>query len=372
MMRPPAEIGIPVEEVETPALILDLDTFERNLKRLADAGRRLGVRLRPHAKTHKCPVIARRQMALGAVGVCCQTVGEAEAMVFGGIDDVLVTNEVVDRVKVNRLVSLAKQARVAVCADDAGNAEALNAAAAAFGARLDVLVEVNVGANRCGVEPGRPALVLAEVIAALPNLNFAGLQAYHGAAQHIRDFAERRSAALSAAEKAGATKALIEGAGLSCERVSGAGTGTYRFEPESGVYDEIQAGSYVFMDADYGRNLDEGGGAVSEFEQSLHILATVVSRPDRDRCIVNAGLKALSVDSGMPVVDGDEGARYVGASDEHGKIEFGESRRGFDPGERVRLVPGHCDPTVNLYDWIVGYRGNHVEALWPVAARGAF
>ncbi|MDP7667399.1 MAG: DSD1 family PLP-dependent enzyme [Rhodospirillales bacterium] len=372
MMRPPAEIGIPLEEVESPALILDLDTFERNLKRLADAGRRLGVRLRPHAKTHKCPVIARRQMALGAVGVCCQTVGEAEAMVFGGIDDVLVTNEVVDRVKVNRLVSLAKQARVAVCADDAGNAEALNAAAAAFGARLDVLVEVNVGANRCGVEPGRPALVLAEAIAALPNLNFAGLQAYHGAAQHIRDFTERRSAALSAAKKAGATKALIEGAGLPCERVTGAGTGTYRFEPESGVYDEIQAGSYVFMDADYGHNLDEGGGAVSEFEQSLHILATVVSRPDRARCIVNAGLKALSVDSGMPVVDGDEGARYVGASDEHGKIEFAESRRGFDPGERVRLVPGHCDPTVNLHDWIVGYRGNHVEALWPVAARGAF
>ncbi|MDP6350073.1 MAG: DSD1 family PLP-dependent enzyme [Chloroflexota bacterium] len=371
-MRPPAEIGIPTDEIETPALILDLDAFERNLARLADSARDLGVRLRPHAKSHKCPVIARRQVALGAVGVCCQTVGEAEAMVMGGIDDVLVTNEVVDRAKVNRLVSLAKQAHVAVCADDAGNAETLNEAAAAFGTRLDVLVEVNVGANRCGVEPGKLALALAEAIAALPNLNFAGLQAYHGGAQHIRDFAERRSAALSAAEKAGATKALIEGAGLSCERITGAGTGTYRFEPESGVYDEIQAGSYIFMDADYGRNLDEGGAAVSDFEHSLHILATVLSRPDPGRCVVNAGLKALSVDSGMPVVDGAEGVLYVGASDEHGKIEFGESNHGFDPGQRVRLVPGHCDPTVNLYDWIVGYRGNRVEALWPVAARGAF
>ncbi len=370
--RPPADVGARLDEVDTPALVLDLDAFERNLARLAEDGGRLGVELRPHAKSHKCPAIARRQIALGAVGVCCQTVGEAEAMVQGGIDDVLVTNQVVDRARIVRLAALAAEARMAVCADHPGNVEALNGAAGAFGVRLDVLVEVNVGADRCGVEPGEPALALARQIEALPNLRFAGLQAYHGAAQHIRGFAERRGAALRGAGKARAARELLEGGGVACGRVTGAGTGTFPFEAESGVYDEIQPGSYVFMDADYGRNLDADGGFVGEFENSLHVLATVVSAPQPGRLVVNAGLKACSVDSGLPIVAGGADVRYVGASDEHGKIELGNAAPRFDVGDRLELVPGHCDPTVNLHDWIVCRRAGRVEAVWPITARGAF
>ena len=370
--RPPAEAGTSLDQVETPALLLDLDAFERNLARLAEEGERLGVKLRPHAKSHKCPAIARRQVALGAVGVCCQTVGEAEAMVHGGVGDVLVSNQVVDQVKIARLVALAAEARVAVCADHPGNLETLNEAASAFGVRLDVLVEVNVGTDRCGVEPGEPSLELARRIEALPGLGFAGLQAYHGKAQHIRDFAERRAAALEGAAKARATRELLEGAGIACERVTGAGTGTFRFDAESGIYDEIQAGSYIFMDADYGRNLNAEGGFVDEFEHSLRVLATVISTPEPGRFVVNAGLKASSVDSGLPVVAGDADIAYVGASDEHGKVALGATNLRFDIGDRLELIPGHCDPTVNLYDWIVCHRSDRVEAVWPITARGAF
>ena len=208
--RPPAEIGMPLDEVDTPALIIDLDAFERNLARLPQRIEGRNVRLRPHAKTHKCPVIALQQMARGAVGVCVQKVGEAEAMVYGGVPDVLVTNEVVGRQKLRRLMALAHVARVGVCADDAGQVEALDAAAAEAGVTMPVYVEVNMGGNRCGVEPGEPALDLARRVADKPHLSFAGLQAYHGSAQHLRGWEERRQAIAQAADKAGLTRDLLE------------------------------------------------------------------------------------------------------------------------------------------------------------------
>ncbi|HXZ44818.1 MAG TPA: alanine racemase, partial [archaeon] len=223
--RPPAEVGMPLAAVDTPALLLDLDAFERNIARLAKAAADARIRLRPHAKTHKSPVIARRQMASGAVGVCCQKVGEAEAMVYGGVPDVLISNEIVGTPKIHRLVALAKQARVAVCADDAGNVASLNQAAAAFGVRLSVLVEVNVGSNRCGVEPGEPTVALAKGIAASPALRFGGLQAYYGAAQHLREYRKRKEAVEAAGEKIRGTVDLLLRHGLACEIVSGAGTG---------------------------------------------------------------------------------------------------------------------------------------------------
>ncbi|HEX6005315.1 MAG TPA: DSD1 family PLP-dependent enzyme [Burkholderiales bacterium] len=363
------QVGTPLEDLDTPSLILDLDTFERNLQRLNDSlgGRKIAVR--PHAKSHKCPQIALRQLALGAVGVCCQKVSEAEAMVQGGVRDVLIANEIVGAPKLERLAALAKQAHVAVCADDAGNIEALDAAARAFGVRLDVLVEINVGANRCGIAPGEPAVALARRITDCANLRFAGLQAYQGSAQHLRKVEERRAAIEAAVAKIKETTALLARAGIPCEKVTGAGTGTYLFEATSGVYQEIQPGSYIFMDVDYARN-DWTESGIPRFEHSLFVWATVMSRPSAERAIVDAGLKASSVDSGMPRVAANDGVEYVKASDEHGVLQL-NGARGYAVGEKLKLIPGHCDPTVNLYDYYVCVRGERVEAIWPIAARGA-
>ena len=363
------QVGTPLEELDTPSLILDLDAFERNLQRLTDslAGRRIAVR--PHAKSHKCPQIALRQIALGAVGVCCQKVSEAEAMVQGGVRDVLVANEVVGAAKAKRAAALARHAHVAVCADDAGNVAALDAAARDFGVRLDVLVEINVGANRCGVEPGAPAVALARQISACGNLRFAGLQAYQGAAQHLRKVEERRAAIDAAVAKINTTTTLLSQAGIACEKVTGAGTGTYLFETVSGVYQEIQPGSYIFMDVDYAKNEWTDSG-IPRFEHSLFVWTTVMSRPSAERAIVDAGLKASSVDSGMPRVAANDGVEYTKASDEHGVLQL-NGARGYAVGEKLKLIPGHCDPTVNLYDNYVCVRNGRVDAVWPITARGA-
>ncbi len=368
-MTAPGVPGIALEAVDTPALVIDLDAFERNLARLMDSIAGRNVRLRAHAKTHKCAEIARRQVAAGAIGVCCQKVSEAEAMVAGGIEDVLVSNEVVGEPKLARLAALARQARLGVCVDDAGNVRALSAAAQRANAQLDVYVEIDVGARRCGVAPGEPALALARAIVDAPNLRFAGLQAYQGSAQHLRGMAERRAAIERAAEAARATRTLIEAAGIACPTVTGAGSGSYLFEVASGAYDEIQCGSYIFMDADYARN--EWAAPLPRFEHALFVLATVMSRPVPERAVIDAGLKASSVDSGLPLVWAREGLTLTRVSDEHGVIEIAPGAVAPALGEKLLLVPGHCDPTVNLYDWYVCTRRGVVEALWPISARGA-
>jgi 3-hydroxy-D-aspartate aldolase len=359
--RPPAAIGQRIEEIDTPALIVDLDAFERNMETLkrAIAGR---VRLRPHAKTHKCPQIARRQIAAGAVGVCCQKVSEAEALVEGGIADVLVTNEIVGPVKIRRLAELAPRACLGVCVDNAENLRHI----AASGARLDVYIELEVGMRRCGIAPGAPALALAQEIARTPNLRFAGLHAYHGRAQHVRSMAERRESIERAAHAVRSTKELLAKSGIECPIVTGAGSGTFMFEVEQRLWDEIQPGSYVFMDVDYARN--EWAPPLPRFEHALFVLCAVMSRPSAELAIVDAGLKASSVDSGLPEVWNAPGLAYTHASDEHGWVE------GTSPpalGEKLLLVPGHCDPTVNLYDWYVCTRKGIVEEIWPITARGA-
>lgn len=369
--RPPAEIGAPLAEVDTPALIIDLDAFEHNLellpRKLADSR----VALRPHSKTHKSPIIALKQMALGAVGVCCQKVSEAEALVEGGVPDVLIANEVVGAAKLRRLAALARQARIGVCVDNAEAISDLEDAARDFDAHITVLVEIDVGAGRCGVPPGKAALELAQVLSGSKHLHFDGLQAYQGSAQHIRDHRERGQAIERAIGFARETKQLIEAHGIACPRVTGAGTGSFVFESASGLYTELQCGSYVFMDADYNRNLNAAGEAKPEFEQSLFVWASVMSRPTADRAVVDAGLKALSIDSGLPVVSDFANVTYARPSDEHGKLELKGAIEGLEIGDKLRLIPGHCDPTVNLYDWYVGIRGGRVECIWPVAARGA-
>jgi D-serine deaminase-like pyridoxal phosphate-dependent protein len=363
-------------QVDTPALVIDLDAFERNLQRMADFAAKSGLRLRAHAKTHKSPVIAARQVALGAVGVCCQKVSEAEAMVEGGIGDVLVSNEVAGAAKLDRLAALARRATVSVCVDDPAGVAELEAAAERAGARIDVLVEIDVGGRRCGAEPGEPAARIAELVARAPQLHFAGLQAYHGSAQHVRDAGERQALIAGAAELVRETQRALAALGLEARTVTGAGTGTYENEAASGVWTELQCGSYVFMDADYARNQRADGAAIDAFEHALFVYATVMSVPVPERAVVDAGLKALAVDSGMPLPWRLPGASYQRPSDEHGVLDLSQSAARLARGDKLLLVPGHCDPTVNLHDWYVGVRGlgggnGRVECLWPVAARGA-
>jgi D-serine deaminase-like pyridoxal phosphate-dependent protein len=287
------------------------------------------------------------------------------------VRDVLVTNEVVGRQKLRHLMALAHTAHIGVCVDDLSQVAALDAAAAEAGTVLDVHVEINMGGNRCGVEPGEPALDLARRVADAPHLSFAGLQAYHGSAQHLRTWAERQEAIRGASEKAALTRDLLAANGISCPNITGAGTGTFEFETGSGVYTELQCGSYIFMDADYGRNLDPDGAPTRAFEPSLFVWATVMSRPRTEHAIVDAGLKALAFDSGPPTVWDEPAATYERASDEHGRLGIAGATNRLHLGDKVRLVPGHCDPTVNLYDWYVAVRGDRVEAVWPITARGA-
>jgi D-serine deaminase-like pyridoxal phosphate-dependent protein len=365
---PAARPGDPVAAIETPALVLHLDAFERNLQRMAAALEGTGVRLRAHAKAHKCPEIARRQVALGAVGICCQKVSEAAVFVEAGIRDILVTNEVIGAAKLDRLCQLARTAKIGVLADHAPAVDALAAAARTHGVEIDVYVEVDVGAHRCGVAPGERALELASQIAASPPLRFAGLHCYHGSAQHMRAPAERAAAIAGAIRLTRATVEEIEGFGIPVHRVTGAGTASFVHERDSMVFNEVQAGSYAFMDRDYADN-QYGPGDVM-FEHALFVRTTVMSRPAPTRAVVDAGLKASSVDSGMPRVWRRDDLRFVKASDEHGVIETA-NEAALSHGDVLMLIPGHCDPTFNLYDEVVCIRGDVVEAVWPVAARGA-
>ncbi|GGF48503.1 alanine racemase [Azorhizobium oxalatiphilum] len=365
LQPPPAEPGMREDEVDTPALVLDLDAFEANLDTMAKLLAPTGAKLRAHAKTHKSAVIAKLQMARGAVGQCVQKVGEAEALAHAGIGDILVSNEVVSPRKLARLAALSSIARVQVCADDPAMVPVLESVAEAAGVRLSVLVEIEVGARRCGLEAGAPAGELAAHIAASKHLSFGGLQAYFGGAQHKRQPEERRLAIAFAGACVERTLEELKKRKLDCPIVGGGGTGTFLHEATSGLWNEIQAGSYAFMDADYARNVEP-----PPFRHALFVLAQVMSAPaGAGRAVVDAGHKAAPIDSGFPQVFARPDLAYIGASDEHGVIE---ARDGTLPvlGEKLRLIPGHCDPTVDRYDWYVGVRKGRVESLWPVTARG--
>ena len=359
-----------IDEVDTPALIVELDALERNLDTMMSATSGSGVRVRPHAKTHKSPDIARLQIARGAVGVCCQKTSEAEVLVDGGIDDVLVTNEIVGESKVKRLAALARRAHLGVCVDDIAQIDPIGVAATGVGSTIDVYIELDVGQGRCGVALPADVVLLAQRVASHRSLRFAGLQAYHGRAQHLRDPDERLRAIAHAHALVEVVKKTLVDAGFTLPLiVTGAGTGTYRIDSALG-WDEIQPGSYIFMDADYSRNRWSAGDPA--FDQSLFVWSTVISVAG-GRVIVDAGLKAYAVDSGLPQVPDAPGWQFSKASDEHGVLVPASTAPAlpFVVGDKLRLVPGHCDPTVNLHDWYVGVRGGFVDALWPITGRGA-
>jgi len=364
-LPPVARPGDPVSALDTPTLVLELDAFERNVARLQAACTAAGVALRPHAKAHKCPDIALAQVAAGAVGVCCQKVSEAWPFIAAGVRDIHISNQVTGANKAAMLAELALHAELSACVDHPAQIEALAQALQARGARLNVLVEINVGQDRCGVTGADAALALVELIQAQPLMRFGGLQAYHGKVQHMRTRAERAAVAGGAARIAAEVKAALEARGVVVERITGGGTGSVEFDLAGGIYTEIQAGSYALMDADYQRNDWDDAW---RFEQALFCASRVTSIGDGTRSVLDAGLKSLAVDTGLPTVAA-VGLAYVAANDEHGILR---SEGGRLPGldELVMLAPGHVDPTMNLHDEIVAIRAGRVEAIWPISARG--
>lgn len=368
----PAIPGMDEADIQTPCLILDLDALERNIKKMGDYAKAHGMRHRVHGKMHKSLDIAKLQEKLGgAVGVCCQKVSEAEVFARGGIDDILISNQVRDPAKIDRVAKLPRLGSdISVCVDDLDNVRELSRAAQQHGTELGILVEIDCGAGRCGVATTPAVIEIAKAVEVAPNLKFNGIQAYQGAMQHLDTYEARK-------EKLDVAIAMVRDAvhglkaeGIECELVSGGGTGSYYFESNSDVYNELQCGSYAFMDADYGRVLDKNGRRIDqgEWENALFILTQVMSHAKADKAICDAGLKVQSVDSGLPFIFGRDDVEYVKCSDEHGVIS--DPNGALQVGEKLRLVPGHCDPTVNVHDWYVGLRDGKVETIWPVSARG--
>lgn len=371
MSVPPAEIGASLNDIDTPALIVDLDAFDRNIKKMADYVATTKVKLRAHAKTHKCSTVAKKQIEAGAVGQCVQKVGEAEALVNSGISDVLVTNQIVGAKKLSRLAKLAHHARIGLCFDDLQQVFAASTAAQNEGVNIDGYVEIDAGMARCGVKPGAPAADLAKVIANAKGLTFKGIQAYHGSAQHLTSAGDRYNEIKKAIVLVKETQEELKRIGLFTPIVTGAGTGTFRFEAESGVYTELQAGSYAFMDVDYAVIKDELGHSYSEFEHSLFVLSTIMSVTGENWVVADAGLKSYSGEKGPPRVFNTPGLSVISMSDEHGKISVGAGIKRPQLGDKILLIPGHCDPTINLHDWYVGVRNGRVEEIWKIDARGA-
>lgn len=367
MRAPAARAGDPVAAIDTPALVIDLDAMERNLARMAAFAQSQGMRLRPHAKMHKSATIAAMQLRAGAVGVCVQKTGEAEAMAAGGIGDICISNEVIAPGKLARVAELARRVRLSIAVDSRLGIERLAAALKAAGSQLEVFVEIDVGQGRCGVAPAAAGALAHQVVA--HGLRFAGLQAYQGKAQHLREPAERDAAIRQAVARVRAAQAAVTATGIACPLVTGAGTGTFTLEAASGVYGELQAGSYVFLDRDYADNRPTPGAPV--FEHALFVKSEVISGHS-SHAVIDAGHKSHALDAGLPRV-WQRDLEYANGGDEHGILRpRGDALPAL--GDTVWLVPGHCDPTVNLHDHYVVVRGGlesgRVEAIWPVDARG--
>jgi D-serine deaminase-like pyridoxal phosphate-dependent protein len=391
-----ASIGIKLADVDTPCLMLDLDIYEKNLKSLTKLVNNSDVtngniKIRPHSKSHKCPIIAKQQINEGAVGVCCQKLSEAISMMIGGVNDILIANEVVGYLKINKLVSFLKsisnnhEKKLTICVDNFDNVSEINKAAQIEGVNVNIIVDINVGANRCGCNP-EDAVKLAQHVVSCSNLKFQGLQGYNGAAQHIRNYKERYDTVVHAAKLLKSIKDILIEKGIKCNEITGGGTGTIEMEPKTGIYTEIQPGSYIFMDGDYSFNIwnnNMNDKDINEklninnkhpyFEQSLFIYTMVMSTNLKHRrSVVDAGLKATSTDSGYSLVHDLPGLKYYGPTDEHGCISYDDDNiELLKLGEKIKLIPSHCDPTVNLYNEIIGIRNGVVESILPITARGA-
>ena len=360
-------------DIPTPALLLDLDAFESNVARMAAHLKARGKAFRPHGKTHKCPRIAQALVRAGATGNCVAKLSEAEVFVAHGLGSLLVTTQIVGRQKIARAVALAaKQRDTIFVVDDPQNARDLSDAAGALAAkpplRLNLAVDLLFG--RTGIAPGEPALELARLIGSLPHLRLAGLQAYDGAASHTVGFEERRKRSEASLAQAIETRRLFERNGLACPLLSCGSTGTYNIDSEIDGVTELQPGSFMFMDLDYNRIGGQEGPVYRDFQNALTVVTTVVSRRP-NVAIVDGGFKAFSTDRPFtPEAKGLQGITYAWAGDEHGRLDLTNASAEVKLGDRIEFVVPHCDPSVNLYDRLYCLRGDRVEAVWTIAARG--
>jgi 3-hydroxy-D-aspartate aldolase len=356
-------------DVPTPALLVNIDILDRNIALMRDRAAALGVKLRPHAKAHKCVEIAQRIMAAGAIGISCATIGEAEAMALGGIGGILVTAPLTSPDAIARLRRLLlRDADIAVMADHPASVAQLSAVAAAGGRTLDAVVDVDVGMGRTGCLEVADAVALARQIKDAPALNYVGIQAYWGNLQHVSPYSERSRLIDIQADRVRAVIAALTSAGLPPAIVTGGGTGSHGIDAATGLFTEIQPGSYLFMDSCYGAiSISEND---NPFAPSLFVAATVVSANKPGRVLVNAGWKAFAADSGKPVAlrGGPPGASFRFMGDEHGALDF-EGDRGPKLGSTIEFLTSHCDPTVNLYSTFHVVRGEEVIDVWPIRAR---
>ena len=361
MTVPQPQKGMNTHDLDTPALLLDLDLFESNIAKMAEFMGQGSAALRPHAKSNKCPIIARRQIEAGAIGICCQKLGEAEVMGDNGIKDILITNQIVGPTKIARLVELAKQIDVKPAVDSRTNVAALAEAARGAGLELGVVIEVDVGMERCGVAPGEATVELARFIDHTPGVRLRGVMGYEGHCVIERDFEKRKAETYQANRLLVDSKDAVEAAGIDVEIVSAAGTGTYMFAGRHPGITEVEAGSYIFMDTTYREVL-------TDFHVSLTVLATVISRPGDDRFILDCGSKTFAGDHGTPALLDLPPADHMGLSEEHSTWRYEQAAPDVQIGDKVRVIPGHCCSTVNLHDNYTVIQGENVVDIWPILA----
>lgn len=359
-------VGISKSDIDTPALLVDLDTMQSNIARMAAFFADRPAGLRPHVKSHKTPQIARRQIEAGAIGLTCAKVGEAEVMAQAGPWEILVANQIVTPRKIERLVDVARRNSVMVAVDDRSNAASVAAACRNAGVEIRVVIEVDIGMRRCGVAPGQPTVDLAREICRMPGVAFAGVMGFEGHLVLIDDEEERRAATEEALAALLSTAGDIRRRGMPVEIITGGGTGTYTITGAYPGVTEVQAGSYVFNDARY----RQVRGTASEFGCSLSLLSTIVSRPSPGLAIVDAGLKSITKEFGLPEVIGIDEARVAYLSEEHAKVEITGPASDLNVGDKIELLPSHCCTTVNLHDRLYGMRDGKVEEVWPIEARG--
>jgi D-serine deaminase-like pyridoxal phosphate-dependent protein len=363
---------ISIDQLPTPALTIDLDIFDANIAKMQSHLNAAGLGLRCHTKMHKSPIIARKQIAAGAIGVCCATISEAEVMLAGGITKILITSPVVTDDKILRLLAMCqKSSEVEIVVDYIQGADRISELAGEMMLNIGVLVDLDPGMGRTGIEPGQKALELVRHIGeACPNLTFNGLQMYIGNCMHVQGFEKRRDKYLHLISKGIETKELLESNGIQVPVFSGGGTGTYDIDAELGALTDLQAGSYAFMDVEYRDIGGQGTETFVDFEPSLFSLVTAISKPQERLITVDAGIKCLATDTGYPEFRDVEGATYHFGGDEHGIIQLNNSSRQINLGDRLSVITPHCDPTVNLYDYYYPYRQGMVTEIWPISARG--
>ena len=366
------ELGVSVWDLDTPALVVDLDVLEANIATMQRTVARNGIASRPHAKTHKTPEIARMQLETGSVGICVAKISEAHALFKHGIEPLLMTTSNVTPTKINRAMHLRKWCDQFIQATDTPeNARLLAEAADSLGLVADVVVDVDPGGHRTGITPGRPALELAQLVDRLPSLRLRGMLCYDGGSQHVTGFEKRESQTLERLVPAAETFEQFQRAGLSTEIFSGGGTGTYNIDHQTPGLTDVQVGSYVFMDAQYmGIGGMNDADVYSDFNPALTILTTVLNAQYEGRATTDAGAKACTINRPWAIVKGETGMSYTSGSDEFGSIRYEDPSRTYQVGEKLELIVSHCDPVVNLYDQMYAVRNGVVESVWEGSARG--